>query len=539
MKVIQMKKLMQLILVSLLTVGLSLNTLLAEEYDRVTVFSQISNVDFCASNTGTFGHSYGWYGLKWPRGTANYYLFGSGIWFGAQKWNQEDAELKKLVVISYNPINGKSLFVPGSVADADTVMEEDRLKYDVFQSTKYNILTGESIEDGSRWPVWTTSQKDVIGKYIFNEDDRNQVRHSNGPVVLSEEDLVCVFKETSKYSDNYKKLGYPLGLEIECRIYSWSNEEMKDQVISTYFIRNMSADTLWDCSIGHVSDFDIRSEKIGSRWNDLMSYYIADPSLNLTYAWTDDDGGEAGMGFGYMGVSFLETPMVNKNGFVLKTKNKSDIEKQLGLKTSLNWTLTQDFNYPEARYDIMTSNQIEGKEGPNDFKMLLATDGFHLRPGEEIRFSLLYTFAMPAKGGEADGTPEDLKGITGGSPIATTDPNSLIGKVVYARDFYYNNIFPTFVDEERISEEISINTIAPNPTSGQFDFSFEVVTTGNTEITLYDQFGRPILQLWSGVAKQGMNTLNLNIDSDEISSGMYFIKVKQGRDIRVGKIILK
>jgi type IX secretion system substrate protein len=556
-----MKKSIQLILVSMLIALLSAGSLCAElsEDNEITEATSVydlqknwlAQVEYFSTNHGVFGYNAAEKkgGLFWPRGYAHQYVYASGIWFGAQKWDPNINELRKMVSITYNPNNGKSWYVPGTVADGDTVMLEDIQKYRVFKSEDFNFNTGESLEELTNWPIWKQGNSDEVGKYIFNEENRNLEANPKGPSMISDENIVSICKDTDlrRYDGGveYRKgQGYPLGLEIEQRLYGWRNKEMHDHVIATYIIRNTSKDTLWNCALGFLGDIDIvfTPSSLASLAvsNDFLDYYEEDASLNLAYGWTNGRFDEAGRGFGYIGCSLVETPIVDKYGFLKQATNKSDIDKQIGLTTFKNWNIENDYQEDETRYDLMTSGIIDGNEGSGDIRLLLATHGFHFLPNEEVRFSIIYTLAAPLYYGNADGSFADISGLKDkNAPSESADPESLIGKVVYARDFYYNNIFPTFVDEERISEEISINTIAPNPTSGQFDFSFEVVTTASTEIVLYDQFGRPILQLWSGVAKQGINTLNLNIDSEEISTGMYFIKVKQGRDIRVGKIIVK
>ena len=79
----------------------------------------ISNIQFFTTNYGVFGldilHNKG--GGIWPRGSLNQYIYGGGIWFGAQKYLPNDTIPHKLVEITYNPNNGKSWMVPGRIED--------------------------------------------------------------------------------------------------------------------------------------------------------------------------------------------------------------------------------------------------------------------------------------------------------------------------------------------------------------------------------------------------------------------------------------
>ena len=70
--------------------------------------STVSNVEFQATNMGIFGLNLmtGTAGFIVPRGSHTAYLFGSGIWFAAQK--SHNGAMNKLTFITYNPNSGAS-----------------------------------------------------------------------------------------------------------------------------------------------------------------------------------------------------------------------------------------------------------------------------------------------------------------------------------------------------------------------------------------------------------------------------------------------
>ena len=75
----------------------------------------VSNVEFTTTNYGIFGLDVesSSNGGTWPRNSKNGYIFGGGIWFGAQKL--VDGKMRSLVELSYNPNTGKSWMVPGRI----------------------------------------------------------------------------------------------------------------------------------------------------------------------------------------------------------------------------------------------------------------------------------------------------------------------------------------------------------------------------------------------------------------------------------------
>src|SRR5687768_7717075 len=96
--------------------------------------NKISNVEFFMSNYGIFGLdvAQGKAGGFWPRRSNNAYIFGGGVWFGAQK--NVGGELKSLSVISYDPNSGNSWMTPGTIDDPI----QSATKYRLYFSTDYD-----------------------------------------------------------------------------------------------------------------------------------------------------------------------------------------------------------------------------------------------------------------------------------------------------------------------------------------------------------------------------------------------------------------
>ncbi|MDW8074349.1 MAG: hypothetical protein RMK00_01050 [Bacteroidota bacterium] len=391
----------------------------------------VSRVRFMITNYGIFGldvaRNQG--GGFWPRGSTNEYIFGGGIWFGAIK--TKDGLPRKMSVISYNPNSGASWMTPGSIDDGD---EADRspeavLKNRVYLSTDFVRANGlpRNPADGPNWPIWDSNPNDTLanrsvikdrtrylGFYINDVDKRNIATFPKGPAFISQEDIFTVYKDTDLRvyeigEDAAKAEGYPLRIQVEQTVYTWGFGEYANFYFIRYNIINRSTDTLYECWMAPAFDFDLAAAPnfAAGAGNDRVSYYFQDTTLNLAYQWTNTDRGERGRRFGYVGMTFLESPAVDENGFIRRDKLYYPLSEQLGLRTFRNWVIDIDPKTTIERYDFMASGARDGDTGPGDKRFLMATGPFNMRPGDTARVVVGTIFALPVKE-EADGTVEDL-----------------------------------------------------------------------------------------------------------------------------------
>lgn len=324
----------------------------------------VSNIEFVTSNYGIFGYDVpnGIGTGYWPRNSRNQYIFGGGTWFAAQKPRADengdlilevrdtvingvqiqdtlrDSEgnpiprLFNFVVVSYNPNNARSWFVPGRVRDRDgnLTLEADFNeihKYRTYFSTDFNSQTGEEIDPAERdwpnWPIWDTVINETVkedryfGFYIEQEERRNTETFSKGPAFISGEDIFATFKDTDlRYYDNgfgfRKRQGYPLYIQIEHMIYSWGFGQYRDFIFLKWDFINLSNDTLLNCWHAPIMDVDVARQPFGAlgAQNDRVQWYECDPDLNMAVQWSDPQNGEEGFGFGYLGFDYLESPSI-------------------------------------------------------------------------------------------------------------------------------------------------------------------------------------------------------------------------------------
>ena len=401
--------------------------------------NSLSNVEFYVSNYGTVGLNVaqGKAGVMWPRGSGNQYIFAGGIWFGAKKMWPRDPddpnsppELQEKCIISYNPISGRSWFVPGYI---DQPYEESLIdisvnglnNYRLYNSLDYDPKTGEpkDIEDkllnDANWPIWEDEvfpepgTRHYFGSYQRDMNSRDHELFPGGPAIISDEDMFAVYKDTDLSvfepgEDYAQRNGYPLGIQVEQQFFSWGTGKLRDVIILHYYFINMSDDTLYDCYAAPVYDIDI-----GFGGNDRVRTVIpveSQDSLDMGLAWTNPDKGDEE--FGYLGVDILESPAVYPYGhpeqdYIRKDKDYYEHSEQVGLHAFRNWIIDIDPQTPQERYRFMAEETRDGDNGPGEKRLCISTGPFNMRPGDTAVVAVALLFAKSA-GTEHRGTWEDI-----------------------------------------------------------------------------------------------------------------------------------
>ena len=95
-----------------------------------------------------------------------------------------------------------------------------------------------------------------------------------------------------------------LGLEVETRLYQWSNPLAEDAIFLIYKITNKSEKDLDKVVFGMWGDPHVGGP---SNWQDDLAFF--DDELNMVFAWDADGRSDiAGRTPGYFGYKFLESP---------------------------------------------------------------------------------------------------------------------------------------------------------------------------------------------------------------------------------------
>lgn len=108
-------------------------------------------------------------------------------------------------------------------------------------------------------------------------------------------------------------------------------------------------------------------------------------------------------------------------------------------------------------------------------------------------------------------------------------------------DIYSQKPFPIIIDKidytkNSIPEKISLKSNYPNPFNVNTVIPFEISNPGNVKITVYDLSGHAIAVLTNRYYDSGKYSLQWN--AGEISSGVYFVRMKCGNVQSVIKTIL-
>lgn len=462
----------------------------------------VSNIDFYTTNYGIFGFNirdqFG--GTFWPRGSDNQYIFAGGAWFGALKRDKASNELRKRVMITYNPQTGQSWMVPGSIDDGEKLIQDgDAInKNRTYFSPDFNRYDGTDFTNPSfpLWPVWDSSPFDTLrvnnyyGFYINDVTQRDRTIYPKGPAFISGEDIFSVYKDTdlSWYEGGKARReseGFPLGFQIEQMIYSWGFGDYADFIFLKYvFIHpKQFPDTLYQCWMAAVQDVDIaiRTNSFQGAGNDRAKYYDLADTLNLGIQWTDNNQGEANRGFGYLGFNFLESPAVDADGFIRKDKKQFPVTEQLGLRTFKNWAIQEDALESEDRYNFLSSGNRDPDNGPGDRRMLMATGPFNMLPGDTARIVVGLILASTSSGKDATGTPEDTREIQ--------------RKVEFAQ-FVYNNQF-------RAPEPPNLSVIKGYPSPGSI---YSIPKAG------WLGLNNAIVLQWDSTAELSVDTLENGLD---------------------------
>lgn len=507
---------------SLLLIGLTLPPTNAAAQ---MLFEQLSTD---ANQVELFTTNYGIVGLDvqsttagafWPRSNdfPGAYMFGAGVWFGAI--TRVDDKPEKRVFMSFNPNTSLSWAAPGDVSDGPELQDDAAsiAKYRIYRSTDYNPAGQPLDGEAPAWPLWNPDQLETgvltgeLGRYVSNIEERSIALQHSEPVFVSDEDLVCRFKDTDvNLYEGGAATARPIGLQFEQALYSWADPENENYVMLRYDITNVSGADLQDCVFGLMNDFDI-GEPLNSTHpslNDRMVYHEELAARQMVVMWSENGSDVKFQGYGYFGMAMLQSPMLDDDNYVIQDGDPTDYDSQIGLTTVRYSDLGNNPTTDEDRYDFMTSGVFESAFAPDDYRVWFGGGTFNLRAGETARFVIGLFFA-PSVSGVPDGSPADLERL-----IAEVDKGHKrwSGRVESSVD---------------LSAEYDFGLqLSPNPVRDQLTLVFNTETSGaQSSIDILDQAGRRLLtrQLRARAQHESV-TLSL----DGLAAGSYFCRLRTG-----------
>lgn len=479
-----------------------------------------SSVDFYATNFGVFGQSAisGQPGLTYPRGSGKGYLFGSGLWFGAQKLVGKD--WRKLVFVTYNPVSAKSWAMPGEYRS-----HPDDAPSLLMSSINYSGFTGRYMGAADRpsWPLWlgmgmgATAMRPGVYEPLNSRRQRGDGYFWPAMVEGVAEQFVSRFHDSSlalyEVVDPDERAGAPMRLQFQQNIFSFEEGEYAPVVMIQYQIINQSPDTLFHCVAGQFSDPDL-----GNLANDHLRFNAERPELRSAYVWTDDEG----TGHGALAISLIEAPVTDNNGFIdnasrndYKTMGRAGAFPRLNSDVSLVGFA--------ARYDFMTNGMFADDTGPADQRALMASTSFSMRPGDTAYFTVSYTVLdAPPAGKSRHGGPRYLVGRN------TEQQDSFPSLLVNLLDDYYEHgVFSQVSAMVNSEPETEVTmTAMPNPAHDRATISMTLAEPAEATLRITNALGQTALVRELGLRPAG--TYHEHIDATALPSGLYFAMVEVG-----------
>ncbi|MDQ7798441.1 MAG: hypothetical protein RDU76_05810 [Candidatus Edwardsbacteria bacterium] len=286
----------------------------------------------------------------WPTGSGRGYIYGAGLWVGAQ-----DASGNKIVACGYNPNSGGYEMGPVDFNDSYA---------SYLSESKARVYLSTDPVDAANWPE---------------------------PVIKSRQDSYA------RYTDQNPQFTFSgdkqLGIRVEQISYAWNYADNNDIIFFYFRVANISGGALSQVYVAPVSDCDIGDES-GTSANDRT---IFDYQRNLAIQFqTDPESGWPETGV--VGFRYFESPFNNTGATVHVVDNEfsHDIlpDSALGMTAFKIFTLEKDPSTDEERYleltgvnywDMINDAYDEwGANTPADKRFAMSSGPFNMGIGDTI-----------------------------------------------------------------------------------------------------------------------------------------------------------
>ncbi|HVZ40168.1 MAG TPA: T9SS type A sorting domain-containing protein [Candidatus Kapabacteria bacterium] len=482
-----------------------------------------SSVEYYATNFGTFGlnAAANTSGFVYPRGSGQHYIFGAGLWFGCKKMVQ--GALQPAVFVTYNPNSGASWAYPGeSDGSSPTTQLFNSVEYD-HQSGAYNgVRTPAAVE---HWPLWLLPgmKPGPLSEGIYEPVDADRSANGNkyysGPAFMPgvDEQFVARFHDgnLSRYEMGPKEEAsiFPIGLQMQQNIYSWSTGPFQSTVVLQYAIRNISGTTLYDCVASGIEDIDI-----GNPANDQCRFYSEHPELRTGYCWSDPKD-SVGRGTGAVAVTLIEAPMTDAKGFVDNSR-RAEFMLKGRVSTYRSYDISEDPVNSVERYAFMTSGKLDGDKGPMDVRNCISGQSFSMHPGDVAYFTVAYTVVghVPEMGKAGRG------GITVPASSGATELEGILTPLMHA--YFGTNGFEN-VAAVPVTGSARANgtlTALPNPATSNLTLRFAIDEPSEVSIDLVNTLGATVLTKSLGMMSATEHEERL--DCSGLPAGLYLATIR-------------
>ncbi len=90
--------------------------------------------------------------------------------------------------------------------------------------------------------------------------------------------------------------------------------------------------------------------------------------------------------------------------------------------------------------------------------------------------------------------------------------------------------------EKQLPSEFLLQQNSPNPFNPSTTIRYEITDEGFVSLTVFDNLGREVAELYNGYRKPGVYEATFN--AGKLSSGLYFYKIKAGSFMSIKKMLL-
>ncbi len=335
----------------------------------------INQVETNITNYGQFGQSpANTSGCWWPKGSANAYIYGAGIWIAGICGNDS------VVINGYNTVGSGEECIPGPPQ-----YNEEHIT-DPSCHPEYRLYVNTVAADWNEWPY---------------------VDSAGTKILLGDQDSYCFFnshRDASQSEPPYVSLD----LTITRHSFAWTQALLENMMFFEYFIENTGTDTITDMYVGIGTDLDI-----GNADDDLVGLDRG-RSLGYTYTTTQEAGWDAIPPY-YIGFRFLQGPVADDTVYVGQDPMNPDTVIMPGERIPLTafkkFTRDVDANDDRERYLVMAGYDftitppVYNPFGdsldtePSDKRMAMSAGPFTLAPGEADTIVMAMMFSNGNTGG--------------------------------------------------------------------------------------------------------------------------------------------
>lgn len=472
-----------------------------------TIWSDKGNIKFTVSSKGVIGYDeFNRVGKFYKMSDSTFvsYMFATSLGVIATKSiNGKDSTIIKY---GYDTQDGKVHFYPKKSESQD---------YNHAHSRSFSEIDGSNLDNQemNNWPIWNFCDNNIDFDFTSSELVENpELRNKNdylSPSYLSDEEIFVRYTEYNP--DNETLADDELGIEFLTRVNTFSEGDLKDVIISTNYIKNISNQDLKDVYLTLITDPDI---KLTPQLTQDKKHYNNTKLLDsanglkacLVYNYRAEDSSyNKDMKPNYLAITVLETPQVDEDGNL----NNQEINLDLQIEPiytafdSRGGTLREVL--PERYKSKIDSATLQPED--QDLRVLVNAGPFNLKAGEEVRFSYAFVLSEPLQDFDTGGEWIDVSGLeTPASydlpPYSGAAEGSLMSKIEKTWNLYYDG---------KINTELCEKTRFVNPDDMEFEIKY-----------IYNINGELI------------NTTNIS----NLYEGLYFVIKSNGFEAKSEKIII-